>query len=254
MLDSTRMLRAFVLRFALPVVLLAAAAATVSMPLIDRLLSDWLRGDIELRAAAVMRSTASTVQRLLASGQKTELTYYLTRVANDEHLVAIMACDTRGVVQASTTAAPMEVECAPRGKGKKPNPRCVLNTSVGAVQVSEFPESPRAPIARCCGDDSRFMDRRRSILHEYIIALLAVSAIALGLLFVMAGWWAFRRWVLALVNDIRGRRFRDDATTTARLSLPNRIQFRQVLREVEASQRLEIEYQENLDAIPRCST
>ena len=52
MRDSTRMLRTFVLRFALPIVLLSAAAAAVSMPLIDRLLSDWLRGDIQLRSEA----------------------------------------------------------------------------------------------------------------------------------------------------------------------------------------------------------
>ena len=244
--DGTRMLRAFVLRFALPVVLLAAAAATISMPMIDRLLSDWLRGDVQLRAATVMHSIGPTVQRLLASGQKNELTRYLTRVTNDEHLVAILACDTHGVVQASTAAAPLDVECAPRGKGEETESTRVLNTSAGSVQVSEFPlETPSgAHRTILLAYDSRFMDRRRSILHEYIIAVMAVSAIALSLLFVMAGWWAFRRWVLALVSDIRGRRFRDDATT-ARLSLPILTQFRQVLREVEATQRLEIEYQEN---------
>jgi len=246
MSDSTRMLRAFVLRFALPVVLLAAAAATASMPLIDRLLSDWLRGDVQLRAETVMQSIGPTVQRLLASGQKSELTRYLTRVIHDEQLVAIMACDIHGIVQASTAEAPLEVECGPRGKGVETESTRVLNTPLGPIQLSEFPLDTPSGAHRSVllAYDARFMERRRSILHEYSIALMAVSAVALSLLFVLAGWWAFRRWALALISDIRGRRFREDATT-AGLSLPLLAQFREVLREAEATQRLEIEYQEN---------
>jgi len=53
-----------------------------------------------------------------------------------------------------------------------------------------------------------------------------------------------RRWVGALVSDIRGRHYRDDASS-ASLSLPVLSQVRQVLREVEDAQRLEIDYQEN---------
>jgi trehalose 6-phosphate synthase len=216
------------------------------MPLIDRLLSDWLRGDIQLRSEAVMQNIGPTVQRLLESGDANELAQYLNRVNNNEHLIAIITCDASGTVQTSTAAAPRGVTCTPLGTGEGRDATRVVDTSLGSVQISQFPLDMPSGARRTIllAYDSSFMDRRGSILHEYIVAFVLVGAVALSLLFVLAGWWSFKRWVLALVSDIRGRRFLEDATS-AGLALPLLTQFRQVLREVEASQRLEIEYQEN---------
>jgi trehalose-6-phosphate synthase len=65
-------------------------------------------------------------------------------------------------------------------------------------------------------------------------------ALFLGFVF----WLLIRRWVNELVGDIRGRRFLDDARSEPG-SRPLLTQIRRVLREVETTQRLEIDFHEN---------
>jgi trehalose-6-phosphate synthase len=80
--------------------------------------------------------------------------------------------------------------------------------------------------------------------RDYLLLFGAVSGLVVALLGVLTAWLLLRRWVALLVRDIRGRRFLDDAESP-RASIPVLSQVRQALREIEQSQRLEIDYSEN---------
>jgi trehalose 6-phosphate synthase len=239
-------LRAFLVRFVLPVTLLASAATLVSMPLIDRLLTEWLQGDMELRAESVRRDIETPIERQVGSGEPSELVRYLTRIAAEEHLVAILVCGIGGSTVASTPFAPPDVSCKARAASGETDPAQVIATARGSIQVSAFRLTDNAAPGRSVllVHDASFVDRRRATARDYILTFVAVSAVVLSLLFVSGAWWAFRRWARVLLNDIRGRHFREDARS-ASLSLPILSQLREVMRELEDRPRLEIEYQEN---------
>jgi trehalose 6-phosphate synthase len=71
-----------------------------------------------------------------------------------------------------------------------------------------------------------------------------VAATILALLVGALFWFFVRRWVTVLVGDIRGLRFLDDAQSES-ASWPVLKQVRRALRDIETTQRLEIDFREN---------
>ena len=82
------------------------------------------------------------------------------------------------------------------------------------------------------------------MLRKLIAPLAGVAASVLALFLGFVFWLLIRRWINELVGDIRGRRFLDDARSEPG-SRPLLTQIRRVLREVETTQRLEIDFHEN---------
>ena len=75
------------------------------------------------------------------------------------------------------------------------------------------------------------------------LAVIVVAASVLAMLAVLALRLVLRRWIKLLVGDISHRRFLDDARSPG--TLPVLLQVRQALRDLEAAQRLEIDFREN---------
>ena len=240
------MLRSFLLRFAMPVLLIVAGATFVSMPLIDMLLNAWFQQDTQARATAIMRSMDRGVTHALVKADTRELGRYLNEVASREHLVAIMVCRADGTTIAATAFAPPGLKCDAAAAHGAVVTRRDIATTGGSVQVSVFKLTPPALADQTVllVQDSSLMDYRQTSLHGYVRTFVAVSAVIVSLLLVGLAWWAFRRWAHALLSDLRGRRFHDDART-AGTSLPILAQLKDVLREIEDHQRLEMDYQEN---------
>jgi trehalose 6-phosphate synthase len=237
------MLKTILLRFAAPVVLLAAFSTLVLMPFIDRLITEWFSRDVQLRAAVVMKSMEEPISRLAAEADRAALERYLQRVTTDERLLGVAVCDVDGATLVATARLPPGVGCP--AAGATPPDAELVTTPAGSVQVSRFEVQGSGPAATMLiAHDLSFADRRRSTVRDYLLAFVAVSAVVLALLFVTAAWWSLRRWSGVLISDIRSRRFLEDAKSPAS-SLPILSQVRQVMRELEQSQRLEIEYQEN---------
>ena len=91
---------------------------------------------------------------------------------------------------------------------------------------------------------SSFIDRRQTTARNFVLAFAVIAACALALLVAVAIRVLLHRWIRLLVGDISSKRFLDDAKSSGS-SLPVLMQVRQALRDLEASQRLEIEFQEN---------
>lgn len=238
------MLKTILVRFAAPVVLLAALSTLVLMPFIDRLITEWFSRDVQLRAALVMKSMEEPISRLVADADFGALERYLQRVTTDERLLGVAVCAADGSTLVATARLPSGIAC-PGPSAVAPPEAELVTTPAGSVQVSRFAVQGDGPAATMLiAHDLSFADRRRSTVRDYLLALIAVGAVVLALLFVTAAWWSIRRWSGTLISDIRSRRFLEDAKSPPS-SLPILSQVRQVMRELEQSQRLEIEYQEN---------
>ena len=222
--------------------------AYFAMPHIDQMLAEWFRGDIELRASLIEGSMEERLADLVSHHDKTGARKYLSRVAVDKRLSAILVCDADGTLFYRTAPTPPEVSC---GLSSAPNPGAsqIIPLPSGAMHVAGFliarPDKPAFSVY--VAHDLGFAATRQTRARRYLIAFTAVSVVVIGLLVVLIAWFMLRRWAAILIGDIRSRRFLDDAHSSS-LSMPVLSQVRQVMREIEESQRLEIDYRENWTA------
>jgi trehalose 6-phosphate synthase len=241
-------LRSIILRFVLPLGLASAVVAYFAMPHIDQMLAEWFRGDIELRASLIEGSMEERLAELVSHHDKTGVRKYLARVAVDKRLSAILVCDADGTLFYRTAPTAPEVSC---GLSAAPNPGAsqIIRLPSGAMHVAGFliarPDKPAFSVY--VAHDLGFAATRQTRARRYLIAFTAVSVVVIGLLVVLIAWFMLKRWAAILIGDIRSRRFLDDAHSSS-LSLPVLSQVRQVMREIEETQRLEIDYRENWTA------
>jgi trehalose-6-phosphate synthase len=173
---------------------------------------------------------------------------YLSRVAVDKRLSAILVCDADGTLFYRTAPTAPEVSC---GLSSAPSPGAsqIIRLPSGAMHVAGFlvarPDKPAFSVY--VAHDLGFAATRQTRARRYLIAFTAVSVVVIGLLVVLIAWFMLKRWAAILIGDIRSRRFLDDAHSSS-LSMPVLSQVRQVMREIEETQRLEIDYRENWTA------
>ncbi|MBS0612572.1 MAG: trehalose-6-phosphate synthase [Proteobacteria bacterium] len=237
------MFRTLLTRFVLPVILGSVVVSFFALPYIDRLLAEWFRSDLELRAQLVMQSIDEPVAELIARKDQTRLRAYLTKITADQRLLAVQVCRPDGTLITQTERMPPSLTCdALPEMGREHQ---IVQLAQGSVQLADFDSAAKGvPFRVRMVHDLSFVDRRQRSARDFLLTFLGIGAVLLALLVVMAAWWQLRRWVDVLVGDIRGLRFRDDARSPLS-SMPVLSQVRRVLREVEASQRLEIDFREN---------
>ncbi|MCC7199204.1 MAG: trehalose-6-phosphate synthase [Gammaproteobacteria bacterium] len=233
------------LRMVLPLAITAAILAWLTMPLIDRSLTAWFRSDLELRAALVFNSVADRISELIATGSVDQVGTYLAKVTTDERLRAIVVCGSDGTVLASAGPVPADLGCR-SVKGPPVGGSVELEASNGTILVSRFQTASAAakPVDIMVLHDLNFAASRATLAGQYVLSISLVAIVLISLLVVVVVWLTLRKWAALLVGDIRSRRFLDDARSPA-MSVPVLSQVRKVLSEIEARQRLEIEYQEN---------
>lgn len=243
------MFRITLIRYVIPTLLAIIAVAYFGVPYIDRLLSDWFRADVDLRAQQVARNIEAPLVQLLKQSNVRELDKYLTKVTVDERVLAIMLCSTEDRAIFRTELTPATLKCNTESATTVQHNEhggFMLPLEAGSVEVSTFTLEPAdvKPFRMLIVHDLSFIDRRQSTARNYVLAFTGVFATILALTVGFVTWLLIRRWVKLLVGDIRGLRFLDDAESPS-ASAPILSQVRQVLREVENSQRLEIDFHEN---------
>jgi trehalose-6-phosphate synthase len=239
------MFRSVMLRYVLPIALAACVVAFFGLPYIERLLAEWFRSDVELRAQLVMHSMEERITYLVESGNQVQLSNYLATLTADQRLLAVLVCRPDGSTIYATERTPGTISCAAVGNAK-PEATRIVQLPSGSVQISrfDFDAVEPTPFRLLMLHDLRFVDRRQRTARDFVLVFVGISLLLLALLIVLVAWLQLRRWVNVLVGDIRGKRFRDDAKSP-RSSLPILSQVRQVLAEAEEKQRLEIDFHEN---------
>src|SRR5258708_17432664 len=116
------MFRSIMLRFVLPVALASCVVAFFGLPYIQRLLAEWFRSDVELRAQLVMHSMEEPITDLVENGSEARLRVYLAKLAADERLLAILVCRPNGSTPFSPARTPPPPSCAAGGTSSPPRP------------------------------------------------------------------------------------------------------------------------------------
>ena len=238
-------MRAILFRFAIPSLFAVSILAYFGVPYVDRILGEWFRQDVDMRAQLVANTMESSLATFLERKDVRGLRGYLNGITADERLMAIIVCDTNSKLIAKTERTPEGVDCDTMAlTGNRGS--TMLKLPSGSVEVSTFTygEPGETQVRALIAHDLGFIDRRQSLARNHVLALAGVAATVLALILGFLFWLLVRRWVNVLVGDIRGRRFLDDAQSELS-SQPVLRQIRKALRDVEHTQRLEIDFKEN---------
>jgi trehalose-6-phosphate synthase len=239
------MFRSVLLRFVLPVAFASCVVAYFGLPYIERLLAEWFRSDVELRAQLVMHSMEEPITDLVEKGNESRLRAYLAKITADERLLAILVCRPNGTAIFKSERAPASISCDGADFAKPARSR-IMQLPSGSVQVSrfDFDGAEPTPFRVLMLHDLSFVDRRQRTARDFVLVFVGISVLLLALLIVLVAWLQLRRWAEVLIGDIRGKRFLDDAESP-RSSMPILSQVRKVLADAEEKQRLEIDFHEN---------
>jgi trehalose 6-phosphate synthase len=131
------MFRSVLLRFVLPVAFASCVVAYFGLPYIERLLAEWFRSDVELRAQLVMHSMEEPVTDLVGKDDEARLRAYLAKTTADERLLAIVICRPDGATIFRTERTPSAISCEKYAAGSVVGAR-VEQLPSGSVQVSRF--------------------------------------------------------------------------------------------------------------------
>jgi trehalose 6-phosphate synthase len=239
------MYRSIIFRTVLPLLLAAGVVAYLGLPYIDRLLTNWFRSDVELRARLVASSVEETLPALVDKHDQAGIRKYAGKITADQRLVGLLICGSDGWTEFKTERVPAAVSCDSTAKLASGQSE-VMRAPSGSVLVSVYDVRPegQAPYRLEIVNDLSFVDRRQDKARDFLITLACITLVIVALFLVLAAWLVIRRWANVLLRDISSRRFMDNAQSGP-MSLPILRRVHQVLREMEESQRLEIDYREN---------
>src|ERR1700692_434682 len=105
------MLRSLITRTVLPLLLAAGVVAYFGLPYIDRLLTEWFRSDVELRARLLMSSLEESLPTLVARSDQQGLRKFTAKIIADQRVLGILICLPRGDTVFKTELVPTAVTC-----------------------------------------------------------------------------------------------------------------------------------------------
>ncbi|MES1196445.1 MAG: trehalose-6-phosphate synthase, partial [Steroidobacter sp.] len=239
------MLKAALIRYGIPSLLAIILIAYLGVPFVNHLVTGGFREDVELRASLIANASEERLGALVEKNNIASLKEYLSRLTADERLLAVLLCHEDGTLIYKTDLTPAAVNCKLSPPQKNRN-NWVMQLSSGSVEVSQFNLNTTSalPFTLLLIHDLSYLDHRQSTARNYVFAAVGLFVALLALLAGFVTWLLIRRWVNVLVGDIRGLRFLDDAESRF-AAQPVLRQVREVLREIEYNQRLEIDFKEN---------
>src|SRR6202049_2464619 len=193
------MFRSVLLRFVLPVAFASCVVAYFGLPYIERLLAEWFRSDVELRAQLVMHSMEEPITDLVEKGNESRLRAYVAKITADERLLAILVCRPNGPALFKSERAPASISCEAANGANTAASRIVQLPS-GSVQVSrfDFDSAEPTPFRVLMLHDLSFVDRRQRKARDFVLVFVGISVLLLALLVVLVLWLQLRRWVEVL--------------------------------------------------------
>ncbi|HET6378734.1 MAG TPA: hypothetical protein VFG05_10595, partial [Methylocella sp.] len=100
------------LRFALPLLAMLLVMAAALTPLVDKLVSQWFRHDLEIRSRLIFNSVEDALSLIASSEPRQEMTLLFERIAEDERILAIGWCSPSGHLETASKAWPQNLACS----------------------------------------------------------------------------------------------------------------------------------------------
>ncbi len=227
------------LRFVLPLLLVVAAIAYLSVPLIDRLTLRWFMSDLDQRSQAIAASLVFPLRDAnQGDGGATRMASLLDAASADERLQSIALCEVRGKMLARSAQFPGEVRCGEfdaAGERVLRLPQGILHVTQVPVRLGEAGTPARHSLLVL--HDMSFVAIRSSETRWYAIGAFAVLGLVVALVTVAVAHLSWRGWVRGVRAMLTGegllRPFADTRPHIDKSLLPLEAEVRSLYRRLE---------------------
>ncbi len=234
----------FVIRFIAPLLATLTLLAALTVPVTERLVLDWFRRDVELRAQLVAQSLDETLPSLWQGESK--LAPYkklFEKIAKDAHVLAVGLCATAGQAPLVQSAAwPPDLACPDNGT----NPSYAIRSlPVSEIMVAGFAAqlAPAGPPHRLVIlHDLGFSLQRVSEAKLFFLGFTILVSLAAALVTIITARLTLRSWLGRLRATLS-----DPQMSFASQRLPR--EFLPVVREVRQRLRALAQGTDALDSI-----
>jgi trehalose 6-phosphate synthase len=237
------------LRFLVPLALIVAATAYLSVPLMDRLTLRWFARDLDMRGVLVANTLSDSVAEALKERHGRRLQALFDRAVQDERLVAIGWCSPEGELTRSKSF-PKDLGCeAAQEVAKARDPE--LKIEGGSVHVSVHPitaDDGAAMGSLVLMHDLSFIERRSKDTRQYLIALIGGLGAAIALVTVIVAQLSWRGWVSGARALLRGEGLVRPLSPAAPELAPIAAELRQRLRDLQDEYRRSLGPEQEWDA------
>lgn len=193
------------LRFLVPLLVTLGLAASLALPLMDKLTLRWFSRDLNLRGELVTNALADAIAEALAASNTERLQSMFDRAAKDERIVGIALCTSPDVPERRTDAYPAGLRCeVVRSMAESTPP--VLSIEGGTVHVGVHPvQTTGGTVASLVLlHDLSFIERRSQDTRKYLIVLIAVLGAAMAFITVLVAQLSWRGWIAGIRGLLRG--------------------------------------------------
>ena len=260
------------LRFLLPLLVTLAIAASLAVPLLDRVTLRWFTRDLNARGMLVANALSDSVAQALADRKPARLAPLFERAVADGRLFAIALCAGDNTMVQASARYPPSIDCAEAERlSQRSEPHRGL--AGGAVHVGMHPVyAPRPPLpdgAIPVGSsptvelplppgepellgrlvllhDLSFVDVRSQDTRRYLIGLIAALGFVIAIVTMVVAQLSWRGWVSGARAILRGeglvRPLSSPAPELAPFATDLRARLRDLEDEYRRSQELETQW------------
>ena len=191
------------LRFLLPLLAALVLAASVAVPLLDRVTLRWFSRDLNSRGVLLANALSESVADVLRTGEPQRLQGLFDRAAQDERLLAIGLCSADDRLLQFSAAFPRDLSCGGlRERALEDGPPLRLPGGRVHVGVHEVPDAGGSRLVLL--HDLSFVERRSQDTRHYLIALIAVLGLVIALITMVVAQISWRGWVKGMRALMRG--------------------------------------------------
>ena len=193
------------LRFVLPLLLVLAAFAYATVPLVDEFTLRWFVRDLDMRSALIANTVQEPLQEQLAAGSRAKTINFFNRISQDERVFAIGYCATSQSTPLASRSLPAELRCADLDRWQAPGEH-LLHSAQGPLHVAIQPlPSEATPAARLVlVHDMSFIARRSEETQRYVFYVFMGIAAIVSLITVIIAQLSWRGWVAGMRSLLRG--------------------------------------------------
>ena len=237
------------LRFLLPLVLTLAAAAYLTLPLLDSLTLRWFSRDLTLRGALITNTLADALGEALQEPSEPRLQAVFNRAVRDERLFALGLCDLQDRLLQRSPAYPADLDCAQaRSLSVQQLPK--LELASGPVHVGVHPvQADGAHVADLVLlHDLSFVERRSQDTRKYLIVFITVLGVVIAFITMAVAQLSWRGWVSGARALLRGEGLLTPMLNKRSELAPLAADFRDRLRDLEDAYRRSLDRDDHWDA------
>lgn len=225
------------LRFLLPLLAVFGLTALALSPLVENIMGQWFRSDIEMRSRLVFHSVRDNVTDLLRQKDASRLTELFSKIATDERLLAIGLCDPKGRFLYAEGRLPSAASCS-RVSRSDATGYSIIETEDASYLVATFPidvdGARRGHVA--IFHDLIYVRQRANQMRDFLILLMGGVGLATLAIMLAMTHITLRRWLQSVRAGLGAPG--SDGTPRSPEIAPVIREIKQLMRDLDGNRRL----------------